>query len=107
MTMARLAGLVALIGMAVAFVIVIGISLVVLDARESNDIVSVWLDVARWLTTPFHGMFDLERGKEHLQTGINWGLAALVYWLAAMLIARLLRAAGGPSFLTRRRTATH
>ena len=104
--MARLAGFVAFVGMAVAFVIVIGIALVVLDARESNDIVSVWLDVARWLTDPFHGIFDLERGKEHLQTGINWGLAALVYLLVAMFIARVLRGTGGPAFM-RRRTATH
>lgn len=104
--MARIAGLVSLIGMAIAFVIVIGIALVVLDAKESNDVVSTWLDVARWLTDPFHGIFDLERGKEHLQTAINWGIAALAYWLVAMLIARVLRAAGGPAFM-RRRTATH
>ena len=89
--MGRLAGLVAMLGMAVAFVIAIGIALVVLDARETNDIVTVWLDVARFLTEPFHGMFDLERGKEDLQLGINWGLAALVYFVVAMVLARLLR----------------
>ncbi len=104
--MARIAGFVALLGMAVAFVIAIGIALVVLDARASNDIVSVWLDVSRWLTEPFHGIFDLERGKEELQTAINWGLAALVYWLVAMLLARVLRRAGGPAFMRRRRTTT-
>jgi hypothetical protein len=76
--------------MAVAFVIAIGITLVVLDAKESNDIVSVWLDVSGWLTEPFQGMFDLERGKEHLQTGINWGIAALVYLVAAIVVSRLL-----------------
>jgi drug/metabolite transporter (DMT)-like permease len=103
--MARLAGLVAALGMAVAFVIAIGIALVVLDAKESNDIVRTWLDVARFLTDPFRGIFDLERGKEHLQIGINWGIAALVYLAVAMLIARLLRRTGGPSFLRRRRTA--
>ncbi len=93
--MARIAGLVALLGMVVAFVIAIGIALVVLDARETNDIVSVWLDVSRWLTDPFHGMFDLERGREELQTGVNWGIAAVVYLAAALLVARLLRAAQG------------
>ncbi len=103
--MARLAGLVALLGMAVAFVIAIGIALVVLDAKETNDIVRVWLDVARFLTDPFRGIFDLERGKEHLQIAINWGIAALVYLAVAMLIAGLLRRAGGPSFLRRRRAA--
>ena len=104
--MARLAGIVAMLGMAVAFVIVIGIVLVVLDAKASNDIVSTWLDVSRWLTTPFHGLFDLENNKTQL--AVNWGLAALVYWLVAMLISRLmLRAAGGSSFMRRRRAATH
>jgi hypothetical protein len=105
--MGRIAGFVALLGMAVAFVIAIGIALVVLDARETNDIVRVWLDVSRWLTEPFHGMFDLERGKEHLQTAVNWGIAALVYWLAATLIARLLRSARRPSSMRRRGAAAH
>ncbi len=89
--MGRLAGLVGLLGMAVAFVIAIGIALVVLDARETNDVVRVWLDVARFLTEPFHGLFDLERGKEDLQLGINWGIAAVVYAAVALLVARLLR----------------
>ena len=102
--MARIAGFVALLGMAIAFVIVIGIALVVLDAKESNDIVAIWLDVARFFTDPFQGIFNLERGKEHLQTGINWGIAALVYWLAAMLLARVLRGAGRPAFMHRRAT---
>ena len=91
--------------MAVAFVIAIGIALVVLDAKESNDIVSVWLDVSRFLTEPFQGIFDLERGKEHLQIAINWGIAALVYWLLSMRLARVLRGARGPAFMRRRRTA--
>lgn len=107
--MARIAGFVALLGMAVAFVIAIGIALVVLDAKESNDIVSVWLDVSRWLTDPFHGLFDLERGKEDLQLGLNWGLAALVYLVVALLVARVLRGVGrgGSAFTRRRRAAAH
>ena len=106
--MGRLAGLVSLLGMAIAFVIAIGIALVVLDAKKTNDIVSVWLDVARFLTEPFHGIFDLERGKENLQLGINWGLAALVYLVIAMLIARVLRrvGSGGSTFMRRRRATT-
>ena len=103
--MARAAGVVALLGMAIAFVIVVGIALVVLDAKESNAIVGTWLDVSRFFTDPFRGIFDLERGKEHLQIGINWGIAALVYWLAAMLLSRVMRGARGPAFL-RRRAAT-
>ena len=104
--MGRIAAFVAFLGLAVAFVIGIGIALEVLDAKKSNDIVTVWLDVARWLTTPFHGMFDLERGKEELQLGVNWGLAALVYLIAATVLARLIRAARGPSFLRGRGART-
>ena len=104
--MGRIAGFVAFLGMAVVFVIAIGIALVVLEARESNDIVTAWLDVSRWLTEPFHGMFDLERGKEDLQLGINWGLAALVYFVVAMVLARLLRGVGRPSFLRGRGART-
>ena len=100
--MARIAAVVHLLGMAVVFVIAIGIALVCLDAKESNDVVGTWLDAARWLTNPFHGIFDLERGKEHLQTAINWGIAALAYWLVAILIARVLSAAGGGAFARRR-----
>ncbi|HEX2084685.1 MAG TPA: hypothetical protein VHF89_03305 [Solirubrobacteraceae bacterium] len=102
--MARIANLISLLGMVVAFVIAIGIALVVLDARETNDIVSTWLDVSRWLTEPFHGMFDLERGREELQTAINWGIGAVVYLVAALVVARLLRSARGFPH-TRRRLA--
>jgi hypothetical protein len=69
--MGRLAGIVAMAGMLIAFVIGVGI------------------------------------GREDLQVGINWGIAALVYWMAAMLIARVMRGAHGPGFLRRRRTVTH
>ena len=92
--MARLAGFVRIVGFAIVFIIGVGIAWVVTDAKESNDIIRVWLDVARWLTEPFQGIFDLEKGKEHLQVAINWGIAAVVYWLIAMLIARLLARAG-------------
>ena len=104
--MGRIAGLVAFLGMAVAFVIGIGIALEVLNARKSNDIVTIWLDVARWLTTPFQGTFDLERGKEELQLGVNWGLAALVYLIVAVLLARLIRAAAGRASLRGRGART-
>jgi hypothetical protein len=104
--MGRLAGLVALLGMAVAFVIAIGIALVALDARESNDVVRAWLDVSRWLTEPFHGLVDLERGRRKLQTAVNWGIAALVYWLVATLLARLLAGARGAALLRPRGART-
>ena len=92
--MARVGTAIALLGFLVALVIGGGIALVVLDAKESNDIVGVWLDVSRFLVKPFRGIFDLERGKEHLQTAINWGIAAIVYWGLAALVGRLLARRG-------------
>jgi hypothetical protein len=89
-----MATVVRMIGFGVAFFIAIGIALVVLDANESSDVVSWWLDACRFLVDPFDEIFDLERGKEHEQIAINWGIAAVVYFLIASVIARLIGRAG-------------
>ena len=86
-----------MLGFAVAFVIGIGIALVVLDANESADLVEGWLDAARFLVGPFRDIFDLERGKEHLQTAINWGIAAIVYLVVLTVLARLVSRIRRPS----------
>jgi drug/metabolite transporter (DMT)-like permease len=83
-----------MLGYAVAFVIVIGIALVVLDANEGARLVSLWLDAGRFLTDPFGRIFDLQRGKEHEQIAINWGIAAVVYVVVASVLGRLLDRAG-------------
>ena len=88
--LASLAGAIRLLGILVAVVIGVGIVLVVLDAKESGQLVGPWLDVCRFLTEPFDRLVDLERGREHLQIGINWGIAALVYNAVALVIAALL-----------------
>ena len=91
--MFALARVIRMIGAAIALVIVVGIVLVVTDAKESNVIVGAWLDVARFFTEPFRNIFDLAKGKEELQIGINWGIAALVYFAIAAILAKLLTAA--------------
>ena len=78
-----------LIGFAIAIVIGVGIAFVCLDARDTG-LVAVWLDVARFFTDPFTNLVDLERDSGDLQTAINWGLAAALYLLAALLISRAL-----------------
>ena len=82
------------LGMAIVFFIGIGIALVVLDANEDSDIVAAWLDGCRWLVGPFRDIFDLERGKEHEQIAINWGIAAVVYFIVATVLARIASRAG-------------
>ena len=97
-----MAGIVKLIGYAIAFVIVVGIVLVVLDANEDSAIVEGWLDVARFFTDPFRDIFDLEKGKEDEQIAINWGIAAVVYLVVTAIIARLLGRVRRPRRLGRR-----
>jgi hypothetical protein len=70
----------------VAAIIVLGILLVVLDAKPSNDIVSAITDAARWLAGPFKGIFSLDSHKA--EVAVNWGLAAAIYFAVGALIAR-------------------
>jgi hypothetical protein len=84
----RLARGIALAGRVVAGVIAAGIVLVVLDANPSNDIVEWVTDAARWLAGPFHGLFSID--SRELRIAVNWGLAALAYFIVASFLARLV-----------------
>ena len=85
---ASIARAVTLVATAVAAVLVLGIVLVVLEANRSNDIVQVVRDAARFLAGPFDGLFTFDRNK--VEIGVNWGIAAVVWFLVGRLIARLL-----------------
>src|SRR4051794_39760220 len=74
-----LARLIALATLLVVGVIVLAIVLVALDANAANAIVKFIEDVARTLTTPFHGIFSPSDHK--LEIALNWGLAAVVYFI--------------------------
>lgn len=69
--------------------IVLGIVLVVLGANKDNVLVGAVLDAANFLVGPFENIFDLSRRK--IEVAVNYGLAALVYFILGSLIARLLR----------------
>ena len=75
-----------LIAGVVAAIIVLGILLVVLEAKPANDIVAAITDAAKWLAGPFRGIFAFDSHK--LEVAVNWGLAAVVYYAIAHLIAR-------------------
>ena len=96
--------------MAIGVVVVLiltGILIHVLGANTSNAIVSFLDDAARWLTQPFHGIFNLDNAKA--QIAVNWGLAAVVYAIVGGLVARLLARSGRGGRLRRplrRRAAT-
>ena len=72
----------------VVLIIVAGILLVVLDANASNSIVSEVHDWARWLAGPFDGMFSFHSADDAI--AVNWGIAAGVYLIIGVLIARLV-----------------
>jgi hypothetical protein len=75
-----------LIAGVVAAIIVVGILLVLLEAKPANDIVAAITDAARWLAGPFRGIFSFDSHK--LEVAVNWGLAAAIYYAVAALIAR-------------------
>jgi hypothetical protein len=72
----------------VVAIIVAGILLVVLKANPANSIVSEVHSWARWLAGPFDGMFSFHSANEAI--AVNWGIAAVVYLFAGVLIARLI-----------------
>jgi hypothetical protein len=96
-----LARIVRLVTTLVVGFIVAGIVLHLLDANSGNAIVSFVYDVARWLVTPFKGVFSPHGA--HARIAANWGLAAVVYAIAGGVIARVLARMGGVSVGGRRR----
>jgi hypothetical protein len=73
----------------VAGIIILGIVLVLMKANPNNEIVNFVLDVARFLTTPFHHLFPQDNVRQDIL--VNWGIAAIVYLIVGALIARLVR----------------
>ena len=68
--------------------IVLGIILFDMKANPGNSIVSGIHDAANWLTTPFHGLFSVHGARKMLT--INWGIAAVVYLIAGLIIASII-----------------
>jgi hypothetical protein len=72
----------------VRLIIVAGIVPVLLKANPTNSIVADVHDAARWLASPFDGIFSFHSAR--VAVAVNWGLAAVVYAVVGGLIARLL-----------------
>jgi hypothetical protein len=83
-----LARLVQFVVSIVLLIIVAGILLVVLKANPANSIVSEVHSWARWLAGPFDGMFSFRNANTAV--AVNWGIAAVVYLFAGVLVARLI-----------------
>jgi hypothetical protein len=60
----------------------------VLKANPANSIVSEVHSWARWLASPFDGIFSFHSANTAI--AVNWGIAAVVYLIVGGLIVRLL-----------------
>lgn len=78
----------AITGIIVGF-IALGILFVLAATNRGNMLVDFVLDVATWLTTPFHNLFLRADPQEAVL--LNWGLAAIVYAIVGGAIARFAR----------------
>jgi len=85
---ASIARAVMLLGTVVALILVAAILLFVLGANPSNAIVKAVHDAGKFLAGPFKGLFHLDSAKATM--ALNWGLAAVVWYALARLIARLI-----------------
>ncbi len=92
-TVTLVARAIVVIASLVFLILVVGIVLVVLDANPENVIVVVVTSVAGFLVGPFDGLFIVRDAQ--LETAINWGIAAFVWLVVGLLLAGLLRRAGG------------
>jgi hypothetical protein len=79
---------VTLIGTVVALIIVAAILLVVLGANSSNQIVQAVHDAGKFLAGPFDHLFTFKHPK--VETAVDWGIAAVVWFALSRLVARLL-----------------
>ncbi len=80
---------VSLVAVIVAAIIALGIAFVIFDANKANGIVSFVLRVAGDLVGPFKDLFTPKDPKRNVF--VNWGLAAVVYLVLGLFVARILR----------------
>jgi hypothetical protein len=74
----------------VGLILALGIVFVLLKASPSNTIVSHVNDWAKWLATPFNGLFHVHSARG--TTALNWAIALVVYMIVGSLLARLVAA---------------
>ena len=84
-----MARVVSLITSVIVGLIVLAIILVLLEANRDNAIVDWLVGAGDFLSSPFHGIFDMDGRKASV--AVNWGLAAVIYAVIGGFIARLLR----------------
>jgi hypothetical protein len=86
--MLTIARIVRLIVALVVLLIIAGIVLKLANANAGNTIVRDVTDAAKWLVGPFKNVFSIKNAKTSV--AVNWGLAALVYFIVGGFIASLI-----------------
>jgi hypothetical protein len=86
------ARLVMLVTTIIVAIIVVAILLKVLDANTSNSIVKGIHDLGKTLVGPLKDLFTIKKPK--VSIAVNWGLAALLWFIVGSIIARILRRIG-------------
>ena len=83
-----LARLIRAAGAIAAGIIALAIVLHLLGAKTSNKVVDAIHQAGSWLSSWSHGLFSIHNGD--LSMVVNWGIAAVVYLVAAHFIARAI-----------------
>ena len=87
---ASFAALVAAATVIVTLIVGAAILLQVYAPHTSGSAVTWVRHAGSWLTSPFHNVVNAS-GERHIW--LNWGIAAAVYLVVGMLIARVMRGA--------------
>ncbi len=75
-----------------AAVVALGVLFVLAPTNPDNGLVSTVADVARWAAGPFRDVFTVADDAER-ELVVNYGFAAAVYVVGALLVGRLGRTA--------------
>ena len=81
-----------IVGYAGLALLIAGIALTIFEADADNAIVGLVLDVAGFFGAPFEGIFDAD--DRETQVVWDWGSAAFVYALTAVIVAAVVNRAG-------------
>jgi hypothetical protein len=92
--MVLLARIVRIAAAVVCGIIALAALFILLDANAGNSIVSTVRDWGKTLAGPFDGIFHLDSAK--WTVALNYGIAIVVYGIAAGLVVRLLASVGAP-----------
>jgi len=99
-----LARVVMVIATLIVALIVLAIVLRDVDANPANSVVKGIHDAANFFASPFNDLFK-ETGHYKRAITINWGVAAVLYLAAGILVSRAIARIGRAGPVYRRRTA--